>query len=401
MPTTTREHRFLLALTLAALDTLCVAVAFLAAVYLTWPAEAPLVEGMVTHWPYAAVLLAVWYAVASEERLFTSRRHDALVPQVFCVGKGIVLTVLFSVFLLALLYQEDFDREFTLAFSALGALIVFAGRTSMRLSLWGLRRRGYNFRRILVVGANRNTAHLVEVILSHEQFGFQIDGFLENDASRRPILERYGIIWLGPIDRLEQLLVDRVTDRVYVSLPVSSHYETIQNIAYLCEGVGVPVRLVANLFAQRSAATEITTLANIPLVNLTHLEAVVPRSMLRRATDLVVASILLALFLPVIAAIALLLKLESRGPILEQTECVGRDQRRFGLYRFRCTAAVDGTDARQVTQTGRFLLRHGLDELPQLFNVWRGQMSFLDPPAVAQHDDLTDEAGLVTAPETQ
>jgi lipopolysaccharide/colanic/teichoic acid biosynthesis glycosyltransferase len=392
-----REHSILLALTLGLFDTLCISFAFGVATFLTSPHQGTFVDHLVNRLPYLLVVVVVWCTAAIDQRLFVSRRSETLLSQLFAATKAVFLSLLFSVFLLALFSRQDIDRSFVLCFGICMLLFILFYKLLVRLSLWDLRRRGYNYRRILIVGTNIRTAHLVEVIQSHEQYGYHIEGFLEDDPERAGLLEKHNLPYLGPIKVLEDLLVNRVIDSVYISLPVRSFYETIEHITHLCEGVGVPVRLLADLFPLRIARSDVMRLKNIPLLSLSNIPEMHTEFALKRTTDLVVSSILLLLLSPILLVIALLVKMDSRGPVFAREERLSRDNRRFHLLRFRTTdgplpavlrqepsaegevVSPKGAGTGPPTRMGRLLRRYDLDELPQLINVWRGQISLVDP----------------------
>ena len=201
------------------LDGFCVTVSYLFASWVTLPPGIEFRDHAWGHAVYWAVFLAVWYCAAMDQRLITSRRGEDLLPQLFSVT--IALLVLFTVgtFWTALVFGRP-ERDFIIVLG-LGIFIsILFFRSTVRLSLWGLRSRGYNSRRILIIGANESTAQLVDTIRGHEQYGYNIEGILEDESDRMALFEGYDIPYLGKIEELEDLLSHRVIDEVYISLPV-------------------------------------------------------------------------------------------------------------------------------------------------------------------------------------
>ncbi len=241
---------------------------FTAAVYLTHTGAGSWYLDFPQRAVYGALFLAVWCWVAFDQRLFISSRSETMKMALSRMGKAVGISLLFTGFLMVLLTRNNIDRTFLIAF-ALCLVVSAEGFTAaLRPSVWNLRRRGYNTRRIVFIGANERTARLFEVLLNNEHYGFRIDGYLEDDVERCALLEKYGVPYLGKIQELENLLTQQVIDGVYIALPIRSHYETIESIVHLCEGIGVPVRLAAELFPLKIATSSLTRLADIPLLSM-------------------------------------------------------------------------------------------------------------------------------------
>ncbi len=392
------KHGFLLAVVRAILDLFCLILAYLLVILIDPYFEGGKGEALRLYWPYLATYAVVWCGAAADQRLFVSRRSEALVSLLYSMARAFFTTFLFTAFLLAIFLQSGIDRLFFLLYSlfALSALLSF--RLTIGISLSKLRRLGFNAQRIIVIGANERTANLVQIFLANEHFGYHIEGFLESDPERRPILERYGVPCLGAVDNLEDILLERVTDGVYVSLPVRSHYETIQSIAHLCEGIGVPVRFVADIFPLRLATSDFTRLHDIPMLSLTYEPEFQTRFALRKASDLIAAVVLLLFLLPVMLLLTIAIKLESSGPVFCRRKNEKSNGGEFNLLSYRVTKEVIASTASQeelvgdeikpgnlnvipethakneLTLVGRWIRRNGLEELPQLFNVIQGHI---------------------------
>ena len=396
-----KEHRFLAGIGRVLLDVGWILVAYLTAVAITRRSVETLSTGAVGHLVYLVAFVLVWCSAAAEQGLYTSRRSETLTSVLFSMTRAFFTSLLFSGFLIAIFIRGGVDRAFFLTFGvcALGAVLVFT--LILRPSVWSLRRRGYNFRRILIVGANKRTANLVRVLLANEQYGYHIVGFLEDEEPRRALLRSYDIPCLGNIRDLERLLVEQVIDGVYIALPVRSAYQTIQDIAHLCEGVGVPVRLLADLFPLRMAMSDVTHLGDISLLSLTSEPEIQTRFALKRAFDLLGALVLSVALAPVFLVIALLIKLDSRGPVFSFRERLGQDLRPFKMMTFR--VAPLGRNAEDgLTRVGAYLRRYGLNELPEIVNVLLGQMSLggLRPlaPETSEEAESLNESGKAARP---
>ena len=411
-----KRYSALLAVAVALFDIVCIVAAYLLASLITLPSFGEVLEHTFENLAYLAICAGVWCFVAIGQELYASRRSDALVPQLFAAAKAVFTALVLSVFVMALFMRQGLDRGFVLLFSLFFLLLIIGFRSTVRLGLWRLRRRGFNYRHILIIGANQHTVKLARVILSHEQYGYRMVGFLEDDEGQCRHLAGYGIPYLGKIRELEQLLADRVIDVVYLSLPVHTHYETIESIAHLCEGVGVSVRLIADLFPVGMATRDIMRLGDIPVLSLSAVPAFRDRFDLKRVAEAAVALVLFVVLLPLFALIALLVKLDSPGPLFarESRLATGR-RRRFDLLKFRTSLvdapARDGSSTAEamtgpsfpegsprLTRVGRLLRRYSLDELPELINVLRGHMSFTEPRAGSLWDSEDEaSAGLPTA----
>lgn len=366
------------------MDFACIVGALCLAVWITKPHTVSFGHAVYGRSGYLLAFLVSWFISAMDQRLLVSRRNDDLLPQLFGISKAFLTAFMASVLLMGVFGRGRLGREFLLIFGLATLTLTLLYRTAFRLSIWRLRLRGWNASRSIIVGANDTAVYLVKLLRANEQYGYHVDGFVEDDPARLPIMASLDVPYLGAIDSMDRLLVDRVIDAVFIALPVRSFYETIQRVAHLCEGVGVPVRFVADLFPFRVAPNRMWRLEDFPLLSLSALPRVEPKRLIQRTEDLLVSSLLIAILAPVMLLVAVCVKLESRGPVLEPQERIRRDGRRFRMYRFRCKempakGIPDPNTERRFTRLGAYLFQYDVDELPVLFNVWLGHMNGLEP----------------------
>lgn len=384
---------------MAAGDSSAILAAYVAAIALSLPGDVTFQEHFASHLLYFVALVLAWCATATDQRLYASRREDSLNTLLSAVLRAGVVALVFSGFVVVFFTRSAPETVFFALFGAGSLAAITAFRLGLRLGLWYLRRQGYNYRNIILAGANARSEHLAELIRNRSHYGYHIHGVLEDDPERAKTLEKYGIPYLGSFEHLDEILVSRVVDEVYICLPVKSHYENIMSIAHLCEGIGVPVRLVADLFPLRIATSKLHHMDDIPLLSLTAAPDAQTQLALKRAVDFVASSLLLAVLLPTLfLPVAILIKLESKGPVFFRQERVGLNQRRFQMIKFRSMVQnaeelrrkldhmneADGpvfkmrNDPR-ITRIGAFIRKYSIDEFPQLFNVWLGHMSLVGP----------------------
>jgi len=383
---------------LAFLDTCCIAGAFATAIHWSTPLTDPLTPNILANLPYLLVVILVWYAAALERQLWSTTRRQDVVHYLATVTKAVGDACVFCVFVMVLFTRGGLDHTFLVVFCAATLVYLLAFRLALRLIIRELRNLGVNRHRVLIVGANERTAHLIDVLQMHAGLGYSLIGILDNDTERGALTASSGVPYLGPITDLKESVLQGEVDEVYICLPVRSRYEDIQEIAHLCEGAGVPVHLVADLFPMRVATSRLMHLEDIPLLNLSTIPEAHGKVFMKRAIDFVGSSILIAMLSPMLILLAILVKLDSKGPVLFAQERVGQNQRRFKMLKYRSMVVnaeqiqatlldqneMDGpvfkikNDPR-ITRLGRFIRKYSLDEFPQLFNVWRGEMSLVGP----------------------
>ncbi len=256
-------------------------------------------------------------------------------------------------------------------------------------------------RQILLVGSGPLAARLYRQLVSDPLHYITVVGFV--DSEPQAALAGLGSEHLGGIPDLERVLMRRVVDDVFIGLPVKSCYEEIRHCIAACERVGVPASYPADLFAgcslrprASSRGSAVLSASGIPTAD---------RLVIKRAIDVAGAVVLIGALAPVMLAAAIAIKLTSPGPILFAQQRYGYMKRLFRMYKFRTMVAdADRLQASleqhneasgpafkirndpRITRVGRFLRRTSIDELPQLWNVLRGDMSLVGPRPMATRD---------------
>jgi exopolysaccharide biosynthesis polyprenyl glycosylphosphotransferase len=278
---------------------------------------------------------------------------------------------------------------------------------ALRIARSTLRARGIGVERVLVVGAGTVGRSVLQMMVARPDLGYKVIGFLDDDPDRGAT-DLGRVPALGRVENLPRLVEHYKVHLVIVTLP--SHVQRqIMQIVRTCEAKRVKVRTVPDLFELSLSQVQVEMLGGIPLLGLNGGPRLQPVSMIaKRALDLALA-LLAAPFVGLLSAlIALAIRLDTPGPIFYAQERVGLDGRRFKVYKFR-SMIVDadklwgdlirqtGDDPRhpklandpRVTAIGRLIRRFSVDELPQILNILRGEMSWVGPrPAVPQEVEL-------------
>jgi Undecaprenyl-phosphate glucose phosphotransferase len=239
---------------------------------------------------------------------------------------------------------------------------------------------------VLVVGAGELGRQVVERLQQHQEYGFRVVGFLDDDPGKqkRKIL---GVPVLGTTHDLEGAVREEDVDQVVLALPLSAHHRTVQLIRRAGQLL-VEVKVVPDLLQYYVLRAGVEDLDGLPVINLTHVPLAGWNDMVKRGFDILGASLLLLGTSWLFPIIAWLIKREDGGPVFYSQVRMGLDGRSFKLWKFRSMrvdAEADGQahwtrnrDPR-VTRIGAFLRRTNLDELPQLINVLKGDMSLVGP----------------------
>ncbi|MBI2781880.1 MAG: sugar transferase [Chloroflexi bacterium] len=353
----------------------------------------------VTHWgpvlaqpaAFAVAYAVVWIAVLWLHGMYRPRARWTVWSEGAAIGRAVVVMALITSSLLFALRLPDVSRSYLLLMFPAQWLTTIASRLLMRYVLERLRERGYNLRYVLVVGAGPRAQAFAAKLEGHRELGLRIRGFVDDHPYELPLKWRN----LGKFEDIERILQDDVVDEVAICLPFSL-WDRMNAVAHLAEAVGKIVRVPVDVLEGALSAGRVEELDGTPVYSLVTGPDRMAGLILKRTLDLVVSTVAVVGLSPVFLAIALWIRAREGSPILFRQVRVGLHGRQFQVLKFRTMEPnaedryhelVDQSDPRafkltndpRITATGHFLRRTSLDELPQLWNVLRGEMSLVGP----------------------
>jgi Undecaprenyl-phosphate glucose phosphotransferase len=383
------RHRQVLASAVFALDGAILALSWLAAYGLRFHAlglPTPLgVPPLSLYLWFGAVLTPLSLLVLRTFKLYRSARTARLSQEVWALVQGMVLiTALAAVG--SFFARGELSRITLVLFGAVATAALVASRLAIRSALRALRRHGRNLRVTLVVGTGELAASLLAKIRQHPDFGLDVTGLV----SAAPVpagTQVAGLPVLGSVCDLPRLVERTGVELVYLALARTEHEAEHQALEGLADSTAA-VRLVPDLARAFTLNASVEDFDGMPVVLVTESPGQGWNAVLKRSFDLVCSAVGLLLLAPLLLVLAVWVALDSPGPVLYAQERVGLNGRRFRMLKFR-TMRLDAEsggrpgwtrpDDPRRTRAGRVLRPLSLDELPQLWNVLRGDMSLVGP----------------------
>ena len=285
-----------------------------------------------------------------------------------------------------LIAQIHFSRSMMAMFYVINIVLTTLGRSLIRMLLQYFREKGYNLKYILLVGDSRATEEYIKRINANPQWGYVIRGILDDSVPSGTVYK--GVKVLGRIGNLLYILPQNKLDEIAITLSLKD-YDNLEHIVDLCEKSGVHTKFIPDynsLFPSRPYTED---LMGLPVINIRY----VPLSntlnwCAKRVMDILVALVGVVVSLPVMVFAAIAVKCTSRGPIIFKQERIGLHNKPFRMYKFRTMEVQKPSQEAKgwtkkndprVTKVGKFLRRTSIDELPQLFNILKGDMSVVGP----------------------
>ncbi|MBC7234623.1 MAG: sugar transferase [Chloroflexi bacterium] len=341
------------------------------------------------YWPLIGLL---WLVVFIFGSVYDPRRIYRAVDEF----QRVAVAVLFADLMLAgLLYltQRELSRWLFALFLLINWILLLGWRIIARLVRRSVAARITRPRRVLVVGAGKVGQQVAEALKKDEWGGLEFVGFVDDDDGKR----ESALPVLGTLDDAERLVRECEIDEVVIALP-SRAWQRMNQLVSALHAYPVHIHVIPDYFAITLWRASVEDFAGIPMIDVRAPALNEYQRLVKRIFDLCIGSVALLLSLPIMALIALAIKLDSPGPILYKPERVGENGRLFRMYKFRSMIVgaddmaaemirprEDGTisykrrDDPRVTRVGKFIRRTSLDELPQLFNVLKGEMSLVGP----------------------
>jgi exopolysaccharide biosynthesis polyprenyl glycosylphosphotransferase len=395
-----QRHRSTAALYLLG-DLTALVAAFATAWYLRFQSGIVAITDVPDTGPYLhmlPVMLVLWPLVFYFHGLYQARRGQSRVDEILTLTLAMLVASLMLAGFTAFYRPtgqprpdgtfEHFTYSRTFLFFLFGSSLTLVGglRVALRSFLRWRRLHNHNLQRILVLGAGALGREITEKIQAHREYGFEVVGFLDDDPGKadmtvadRPVL--------GRLHRLEEVLAAERVDQVYIALPVAAHKKTLrilQQIGKEC----VDVKLVPDILQYATLRASIEDLDGTPVINLSQVPLQGWSSLVKRGMDIALAGAALLVLLPFLPLLAAAIWIEDHGPIFYSQERMGLDGRSFMIWKFRSmrvgaessTGPVWATreDPRR-TRIGSFIRYWSIDELPQLWNVLKGDMSIIGP----------------------
>ena len=329
------------------------------------------------------MILPLWILVFAAFGLYRPRRTAACAEEYVQVTIATTLAMALFAAGAFLVRPTDFSRLTFAMFYLLDLVLIVGGRALIHSAIDRVRRSGRNLKRVLIAGTGDLAHAVIDRMRRHQEFGFRITGMLgeEIDTSYR------GVPVVGSIGDACEFIRRFSVDQIYIALPLSAY----EDILKLLDDVGnemVEIKVVPDLLQHITLRASVEDLEGVPIVNLSATPMRGLAGSLKRALDICAALGCVVLFAPVIPVIAIAIRLTSTGPVFYRQERMGLDGRSFELLKFRSMmvdAEVESgpvwTEERdpRITRVGRFIRKFSLDELPQFFNVLRGDMSMVGP----------------------
>ena len=330
-------------------------------------------------------IIILWPFIFRNMGLYRQRRVLPILAEVFDIVKASVLASLILVTVTYFVKKAEFSRLVFAYFWFISVVLISLERLVLRELLRHFRSRGYNTRRVLVVGAGDLGGMVVRKIRENPWTGLEVIGFLDDNKPVGETVEGKKV--LGGVRSVKRVIEENDIDQVFIALPVRAYGRLMYVVESLQDEL-VTIRVVPDIYQAITLNAGVEDFEGLPLINLTESPMYGWSTIVKRTMDIVFASLAILITAPVMIVIAIAIKLTSPGPVFYRQERMGLDGKTFDMLKFRSmrvdaekqTGAVwaKENDPRR-TRLGTFLRKTSLDELPQFFNVLKGDMSIVGP----------------------
>lgn len=278
----------------------------------------------------------------------------------------------FMIFILVLYFikQEHFSRQMLCIFFFINISLEFASRYLIRIILWKMRKQGLNQKHILMIGESQMAEQYMDRLRENPKWGYQVFAHLKDE------------------EKLERILEGNELDEVVIALRAED-YGKLERIVDVCEKAGVHTKMIPDFGNVISTRPYIEDVQGIPVIHVRRVPLNIMRNRAaKRAVDLIGATVAIILFSPVMLLTVLVVALTEEGSVIYRQERVGLHNQVFYMYKFRSMIMQDEEKEKaewstrndpRITPVGKLIRRTSIDELPQLFNVLKGEMSLVGP----------------------
>lgn len=318
--------------------------------------------------------------------VYTPKRTVRRRYEIFDIIKANTIGMLLFMVALYVVKQMHVSRTMIFTFYVFNVALTSLSRIIIRKLLATFRKKGYNLKHVLLVGYSRAGEEYIDRILGNPQWGYVACGILDDSVPAGTLYR--GVKVLGRVDNLHVILPENKLDEIAITLSLKD-YDRLEEIVGICEKSGVHTKFIPDYNSLIPSKPYTEDLQGLPAINIRHVPLTNTGNMiLKRAMDITGSLCGLILLSPVMLLCALLVKCTSRGPVIFKQERVGLHNKPFYMYKFRSMEQQKPSEEKKawtvkndprVTRVGKILRKTSLDELPQLFNILKGDMSLVGP----------------------
>jgi Undecaprenyl-phosphate glucose phosphotransferase len=331
--------------------------------------------------------------------LYLPYRFKTISDEALNIIKSNIIGTIIFIAVLYIFKFVNYSRYLIFIFFVILTLLMFLERLILRTGLRFIRKKGYNTKHVLFVGINTMTYKLIKQIRENRQWGYIVKGILYDKKYDKAIDEIAADSLIGKVILHNENIIDDVSvlekyllspdiDDVFITLPFDQYYK-MKDIIRICEKAGVKAQIIPEFSDKISSKPYLEEIGDIPVIGIRYipLENLFNR-MLKRTFDILFSGFAIIISSPIMILTAIIIKLTSPGPIIFKQKRVGLNKKEFTMYKFRSMHVqnfnkekVEWTteDDPRKTKFGSFIRKTSIDELPQFFNVLKGDMSLIGP----------------------
>lgn len=331
-------------------------------------------------------IVPAYLAIFTTLNLYKPKRLSSSWRDVVDVLKANVVGFMMFLVVLYLINEPNFSRSLIGVFAITNTIIMAAYRIVVRKGLAYIRQKGYNAKQVVIVGYSRACEQYIDRVLVNPQWGYNIRGILDDSVPAGTYYK--GIQVLGSIDNLEYVLPQNHLDEIAIALPLNN-YKRLEEIVGICEKFGVHTKFIPDYNSVIPSRPYTEDLSGLPVINIRHVPLTSTFNWyVKRAVDIFGAIVAIIIFAPIMVISAIVIKAQSSGPVIFVQERVGLHNKTFKMYKFRTMIEQKPEEEEKewtkkndprVTRFGKFLRKTSLDEVPQFFNILKGDMSLIGP----------------------
>lgn len=378
------------------LDALMIVIAFLLAYYTRTQSDLLPYQESITFYEYLrylVIILPIFIACYFWTKVYTPQRLKSITNEIFRLARANVIATAIYFVILFIIKDIDFSRFLVFIFLVYNVALTSLQRMALRYTLRYFRAKGYNIKNAILIGSSDTAMDFLKKTQENLYWGYKILAIFEekiDEKKQARLKKEHKLKYVDryELEKLEDYLKKRQIDEIMIGLSLND-YSHLQDIVRVCEKSGVKTQIIPDYIKFIPAQPEVEQIDDITIINIRKVPLENPiNKFIKRSFDLFFSIILLIVLSPLMLIVAILIKLDSKGPVFFIQERIGYNRKKFNMYKFRSMRAQDKNEEKskwtvknddRKTKIGAFIRKTNIDELPQLFNVIKGDMSLIGP----------------------